>query len=374
MNVGRVRNQIEDLRHTIIALVLALPAVSLFSLEAGACATFVVQTDDDLVFGRSLDWKTGIGMVIVNKRGLQKTSIALSPEQSISWISTYGSVTFNQVGKEMPYGGMNEAGLVVEEMTLQQTEYPPPDSRPIACEVQWIQFQLDNYSTVEEVIASDAVIRIGQADTKLHFLVADKKGQAATIEFLNGRMVVHTGESFPVPVLTNSSYGDGLWHLRANDFQPEEMPNFHIWRMAVAMKMIRAYQSRVQVDEEAPSAVDFSFSVLDSIRHKTTKWRVVYDIANMAIHFNTVEHRENKTINLRSFDFSCDTPARMIDMSIPEGGVIDAAFVDYDPDVNIATILRAFSEFRSAGVLEDYSDAELRKYASILDTYKCNRQ
>ena len=31
-----------------------------------------------------------------------------------SWVSKYGSVTFNQYGRELPTGGMNEAGLVVE--------------------------------------------------------------------------------------------------------------------------------------------------------------------------------------------------------------------------------------------------------------------
>ena len=57
-------------------------------------------------------------------------------------------------------GGMNEAGLVVETMMLEETEYPSPDSRPGIEILQWIQYQLDNFSTIEEVIASHSQIRI----------------------------------------------------------------------------------------------------------------------------------------------------------------------------------------------------------------------
>jgi choloylglycine hydrolase len=32
--------------------------------------------------------------------------------KTISWISKYGSITFNQYGREFPTGGMNEKGLV----------------------------------------------------------------------------------------------------------------------------------------------------------------------------------------------------------------------------------------------------------------------
>ena len=63
---------------------------------------------------------------------------------TISWVSQYGSITFNQYGKEFPTGGMNEKGLVVELMWLDGTIYPQPDERPAIGVLQWIQYQLDN--------------------------------------------------------------------------------------------------------------------------------------------------------------------------------------------------------------------------------------
>ena len=59
---------------------------------------------------------------------------------------------------------MNEAGLVVSAMGLEQTEYPAPDARPAISAFQWIQYQLDTAATVADVIASDAELRISNSD------------------------------------------------------------------------------------------------------------------------------------------------------------------------------------------------------------------
>lgn len=76
-----------------------------------ACTTFVLKTENDLVFGRNLDWVSDNGVVVVNKRNVKKTSLIFPPEKPVEWISKYGSVTFNQFGAEFPFGGMNEEGF-----------------------------------------------------------------------------------------------------------------------------------------------------------------------------------------------------------------------------------------------------------------------
>ena len=39
-------------------------------------------------------------------------------------------------------------------MWLDSSEYPKPDGTPSVNELQWIQYQLDNFATVGEVLAS----------------------------------------------------------------------------------------------------------------------------------------------------------------------------------------------------------------------------
>src|SRR5215207_8648578 len=153
-----------------------------------ACTTFFINKSGQMVFGRNYDWITDAGMVCTNLKGLSKISMQTENGETISWVSLYGSITFNQYGKEFPTGGMNEKGLVVELMWLDETKYPSNDERPAIGVLQWIQYQLDNCATIEEVLATDKIMRIATVGTTpLHYLVADGKGNAATIEFLQGK-------------------------------------------------------------------------------------------------------------------------------------------------------------------------------------------
>src|SRR5215204_1851506 len=188
-----------------------IASLLLFSEGANACTTFFINQNGKMVFGRNYDWVSGSGMVNTNLRGLAKTSFPMQEGKTISWVSKYGSITFNQYGKEFPTGGMNEKGLVVELMWLDETKYPSADKRPAIGVLQWIQYQLDNCATIDEVIATDKKLRISATGTTpLHYLVADANGNAATIEFLNGRMVVHKGNDLAFPVLTNNIYDESV--------------------------------------------------------------------------------------------------------------------------------------------------------------------
>ena len=160
-----------------------------------ACTTFDLIGNGNIVYGRNFDYYVADGRVFVNQRGLKKT--AFWTNSGLQWVSHFGSLTFSQWGREFPCGGINEAGLVIELMELDGTQYPN-DSRPSLIELQWIQYQLDCSATVAEVLASDQRIRIQPGSTPLHFLVADRTGRCAVIEFLGGQLVCHTDSSLPV--------------------------------------------------------------------------------------------------------------------------------------------------------------------------------
>ena len=55
----------------------------------------------------------------------------------------------------------------------------------------------------KELIASAEII-ISLLPPTLHYLVADANGNVATIEFLDGKMVVHRGSNLPFTVLTKT--------------------------------------------------------------------------------------------------------------------------------------------------------------------------
>jgi penicillin V acylase-like amidase (Ntn superfamily) len=288
------------------------------------CTTFALKTKNGSFFGRNLDWVSDMGLVIVNQRNVSKESLVFAPEKSIHWNSKYGSISFNQFGKEFPFGGINEKGLVIEIMVA-NAEYPEPDQRPVVNELQWIQYQLDNCSTIEEVIKTDSVLRIGQTHEMLHYLICDSAGNTAVIEFIGGKMKVYKDKDLPVPVLENDNYQESL----------ESYKNEESCRFTTTAGMIKKYRGN-----DGASAVEYSFKILEEVA-LSAEWSVVYDIANKEIHFSTVTHRDVRKISMSGFDFTCNNQGLSYDLAQEQTGEINKKFTKLKPDENTAMLKKA---------------------------------
>ena len=260
--------------------------------------------------------------------------------KTISWISKYGSITFNQYGKEFPTGGMNEKGLVVELMWLDETQYPAPDQRPAISVLQWIQYQLDNCSTIEEVLATDKIMRIATiGTTPLHYLVADSQGNAATIEFLNGRMIVQKGSELTPAVLTNSTYKESLSYVKSNS-PGISNDGSSLGRFATACSMIQQYDFKTH-----GSVIDYSFSILNKVAQGSfTKWSIVYDISDRKIYFKTNTRQVVKSVSFGSFDFQCTQKPMMLELNTPEVGDVGMKFLPFSSGLNLQNVKKSFAE------------------------------
>ena len=304
-------------------------------LKGQTCTTFCLDHGDRPVFGRNYDWTVEDGLVIINKRGVTKASTL----GRLAWTSKYGSATFNQYGREFPIGGMNEAGLVVESMVLLETEYPLPDTRPGIHPLQWIQYQLDMFSTVEEVIASDRQMRISGSGkySGIHFLVCDTTGNCATIEFIGNKLVYHTKEGMPVKTLTNSIYAESVSFWEKNEIpQPDKFRS--IERFIHVANVVENYDAK-----KTKSPIDFAFTILKSVEHPSlTQWSIVYDPKNLSTYFRTLGNQRIRHFDLKSFDLSCSTPVRVLDVQAELSGDISGEFIDYTYQINRNLVGEAF--------------------------------
>lgn len=342
------------------------------------CSTFVLKKGSHLIFGRNWDHYSSEGLIVVNKRNIAKKALLVTTEESVKWVSKYGSLTFNQIGKEFPYGGMNEKGLVVEMMWLEDTNYPKPDERPTLMEVQWIQYQLDNCSTVEEVIQSQSEIRISQSLNKLHFLVCDQSGNAATIEFLDGKCVYHAGQSLPVAALTNDTYDSCIDLL--SEYQDFE------WEKKIDHTTLRSKDRFIKIarriedftSENIRSAVGYAFDILSSVGvgkvgQQQTAWSIVYDIENLQIYFKTFENRKIRVVKLRDFDFACSSPSKVLDVSKDFEGDVSGDFVEYTNSINKSLIETVFKIYKEAGFISNISEMQIYFLANYPDTLECKK-
>lgn len=313
----------------------------------------------------------GDALLVVNKRGVKKTAYLISSYEEASpavWISKYGSVTFNQYGCGFPQGGINEAGLVVEAMLLPGTLYPAMDSRPGVTATQWRQYQLDNHSTVDEVIASGSKIRIPRKKNKstrgVHFLVSDKSGKCAVIEFLAGKMVVYTGDTMPVMALTNSRYAKSLEYWKKGT-APWFDKYKSFTRFIRAADMVREYGAKA-----SRPPVDYAFDILLQVSQSSTKWSIVYDQNNLRVHFITKTNKKIRTVNLNKLDFSCGTPVRVLDANDDLAGDVTDKFQAYTQKINRDLIDASFDRTPS---LRYVTSEELDRLSSYPDSMTCDK-
>jgi len=306
--------------------------------EVLACTTFCMTKGQQSFFGKNYDWMVPDGLVMVNKRGVAKTS-SIEPREGrpAKWTSRYGSLTFNQYGREFPSGGMNEPGLAIELMWLDDTQYPAPDGRPAVECLEWIQYQLDNYATVAEVVRHAGDVRIS-SDAKIHFLVCDKGGSCATVELLGGKPVVHTGADLPAKALANHTYEKSLRFREANKGDAAALHGRgSLQRFARAASRADQFAA-----VKAGDPVAYAFETLaDVAQGDYTQWSIVYDLKGGRVHWRTRINPRIRSAALAAFDFSCGKPVKVLGVDEGEGAVA-GLFKDYTPNRNRELVASAF--------------------------------
>jgi penicillin V acylase-like amidase (Ntn superfamily) len=352
---------------------IVLTALWLMSPQnISACSTFVLAKDGKLLFGRNYDFFTGNGAIIVNPRNLAKTALVYPGENPASWTAKYGSITFNQVGREFPMGGMNEAGLVVEMMWLAEAEYPTPDSRPAVMELQWIQYILDTSATIEEAKANNSLVRIMPSENHVHFLLLDHSGKAAVVEFIKGQTLFYSGDDLPVPALTNKPYTECL----------KAMKDFQGFGGSKAIGTTINDPDRFVTLAEAikkpigkSDLLDRAFEILDKVHcgyeESPTQWRIVYDPQKLEIHFQTLENPQLRTICFKDFSFNCSEKAKIADIQSSASSDIQKFFTDYSFAVNDALVRKTFGIYKKVGFGKEMPDMYLMVLAGYPESLIC---
>ena len=99
---------------------IALGLAALGAAPAWACTTVCLLDGARPIVAYNYDFDPPEGLVLVNKRDTAKRS-SLRGQGAAAWTASYGSVTFNQFGRDNPTTGINEKGLMVSLMWLSET-------------------------------------------------------------------------------------------------------------------------------------------------------------------------------------------------------------------------------------------------------------
>lgn len=321
-------------------IIILFVAFGISCNHAGACSSIVLKNDNGVFLAKNFDWTYGDGFLIKNSRGVHKTAFYTAAGKPVSWVSRYGSVTFNQNGKEMPYGGINEQGLAVEMLWLDYTEYYNEPANPHLNELEWIQYQLDNYATVEQVIAHIHALSIRPFKGKIHFIVADAEGNSTVIEHIGGKIKFEKKPAGQCQAITNFDmttsanwFANPANALKGNVTQA-------LYRYARLQSEIEKQQLATDLSEKT------AFNILDDVAIKKgsfkTYWAIVYDLKKQVIHFKSGIAKSVKHLALNELDFSATT--QYTDINTKKGGDAKPYLKAYTAEINTALITTSFKK------------------------------
>ncbi len=264
------------------------------------CSAIVLKNKTQLFLAKNFDWTYREGILIKNLRGTSKSAYFTHAGTPAQWISKYGSITFNQNGKEMPYGGMNEKGLVVEMLWLEVTRYNINDEKEYVNELEWIQYQLDNFETVQQVLDQLNDLKIYPIKGKIHYLLTDASGESVIIEYLSGNPIAYKKEANACQAITNGSvaysesFKNQLRRIRKNNTAP-------------SYRYYHLEQHISKIGNQPELTESYAFEILKSVTIPKgdfkTMWSIVYNVTEKKISFFTDSHKEIKTIHLAALDF-----------------------------------------------------------------------
>jgi choloylglycine hydrolase len=202
----------------------------------------------------------------------------------------------------------------------------------------WMQYLLDSFETVEQVVQSASEVVLD--GWGWHFFTADKNGGHASIEFIDGRVMVNSGQEMPFPLLCNSIYSKELEGLKTyqgfGGAKPIDVEDSGIPRFVRGIYLLKHY-----TPSQSLSPVDYSFRILENIALSDNKWKYVFDWSNRKVYYRTANNHKVRSLSLFELDFSGESPSRMIDIDAGKGGSVVDQLKEYTKETNEDFVTKA---------------------------------
>ncbi|MBC87241.1 MAG: hypothetical protein CL677_08690 [Bdellovibrionaceae bacterium] len=325
---------------------IAAMALSLSPSTGIPCSAFYGESGSQSVMGKSYDWHMSHGYLIANKRNVEKSSLLVFPtDNRISWTSEYGSVTFNQYGHEFPLGGINEAGMAIEVLWLNSSEYPDDSHLQSLNELQWIQYHLDTSANVPEMIERARQVRISPVVAEVHYLACDANSDCAVFEYLNGELVIHSTTSLTpameAPSITNNTYARSMEYARNfvsfGGSRPIPTGSGSLDRFVRASYVAKSFANQKSIDS-------YFFDILDSVATGSfSKWNIVYELDEKVVHFvpRYTADRARVTIRLDDMNFDCSSSVQARRLASHDGWTAENQFSNMSTSKNRTMVNRA---------------------------------
>lgn len=318
-----------------VAFAMVLFAQGPWGLESRACSAFRVGQVSSSVVAKNLDFFSGEGRILINKRNVAKNAILIDSTVPLRWTSKFATLTVTGSGREFPWEGFNEMGLSVNALQLLSSQGPPLSTgQPTVGYVQWIQFILDTSANLTEAMANARWVRMSSRTT-LHYFVCDSTSACAVFEYIKGTLVIYTGADLPAEALTNDSYGSSVAYYNSISDLPQDTILYKNWSMGSLARFARAtiWSRNIGPSE---TAIGHAFFGLDNLAQNVpatpttpgwrTFWSMAFDLTSKTFYWRTFASPQIKSVNLTAFTPDCGSGTQGLDIDTQAAGDVTQRF------------------------------------------------
>jgi len=337
-------------------VILAAAAVLCFSAESMACTGVRMKAQDGgVVYGRTMEWGAFDlnSRVAVVPRGYRFTGLTPDGQSGKTYVTKYGIVGLDMLGKDFISDGMNEKGLALGMFYhpgyAVYPEYSKENADHSISSQEVANYILGKFATVREVrdgihavnvvgVIEQAIGMVVQA----HWIVTDQSGESIVIEFTDGKLKIHDA---PLGVITNAPTYD--WHmtnlsnylnLSMFSLEPKTMEGVKFSTTGAGSGMIGlpgdntppsrfvravAWSQTARKTKTAKETVYEVFRVLDNFNlplgpdgaegaghagetermRSSTIWTTAWNLKDLILSYHTQHNRRIRQVNVQAIDF-----------------------------------------------------------------------
>ncbi|MBK2024846.1 linear amide C-N hydrolase [Francisella philomiragia] len=326
----------------ILSNILITSAILATSAPAMACSELNHHFGGDLgvYTARTMDVFFDLKPnLTVYPRGTKETgNLKINP---LNWTDKYGYVVIEEtVPVKLAGEGINEKGLSVNLLYLGDTQQPNRDpNKPGVSGLNWVNYVLGNYESVKEVLDNLDKYQIYMPSVKVngedsyipvHYIIEDKSGDSALIEYINGKLTVHRN----IKAISNEpSYDKQIKILK----QAKDLGFYNIDKLPgganSGYRFVRAnfISENLPNTKSANQAVNYMFAAADSVsvpfikgyRNENlnnpsledkwpTQWKSVTSLSQNTIYVSDTLVGNRISVNLNKVNLDKGQPIRSI--------------------------------------------------------------
>lgn len=227
------------------------------------CSLFAAYGDPaNPVFARNFDWEDDPALLLFTDPPDGHASVSMV---DAAYLGVDGDPDTDAERKVLadapllPFDGMNEKGLAVGMAAVPDGKADSRPERPTVGSLRIIRLVLDRAGTLDEALTVFADHNIDfSGGPPLHYLIADRYGASAVVEFVDGKLVTQRSQERWNAAVNFTLHGTDAQQRQAD------------WRYRTASRRLESARGRLAWTE--------AMQLLEQVAQPHTRWSVVYGL------------------------------------------------------------------------------------------------